>query len=112
LVKLTSGHADLADCQQRTVASKTPSMTIDVLRKKLLYRALHRGTKELDLLVGGFALARLASLEQEQLDQFEQILEIPETELADWFMGRKMVPKDVDCVLIREMLAFRPIANS
>jgi antitoxin CptB len=109
---MTSGHAELPDCQQSRLASKTRAMTVEAMRKKLLYRALHRGTKELDLLVGGFAQSRLDGLGVDELNQFETILEFPENDLADWFMGREPVPASADCPLLRDMLAYRPIPQS
>ncbi len=41
--------------------------------KRLLFRARHRGTRELDLLVGGFAAAALPGMESAGLDEFERI---------------------------------------
>lgn len=61
-------------------------------RRRLLFRATHRGTKESDLLVGGFVRARLAGFSDQELDALEELLELPDVDLADWLSGRREVP--------------------
>ena len=51
---------------------------LDERRKRLLFRCWHRGTKELDLIVGRFADAHLVDLTDAELDQFDRILEAPD----------------------------------
>jgi antitoxin CptB len=59
-----------------------------VRRKKLLFRAWHRGTREADLVLGNFADRHLAGFDAGQLDRFEALLERLDGELSDWVMGR------------------------
>ncbi len=66
--------------------------TLDVRRKRLLYLSQHRGTKETDLMLGGFAERHLAGLTDAQLDRFEQLLEAPDGDLFDWITGRLPAP--------------------
>lgn len=61
-------------------------------RRRLLYRATHRGTYESDLLVGRFARACIGSLTGEALDDFEALLECSDAELWDWITGRADPP--------------------
>ncbi|MGC8475389.1 MAG: succinate dehydrogenase assembly factor 2 [Acetobacteraceae bacterium] len=77
----------------------------DKRRRRLLYRATHRGTHETDLLVGGFVARHLSSLTPEQLDELETILEYPDTDLADWLTGRQPIPADAAQPLLRRMRA-------
>ena len=58
-----------------------------VRRKKLLFRAWHRGTREADLLLGNFADRHLAGFDRAQLDRFEALLELPDAEIYDWVVG-------------------------
>jgi len=60
----------------------------EIRRKKLLFRAWHRGTREMDLLLGSFAEAQVKSFDDDQLDQFEKLLENPDPDLYDWKSGR------------------------
>jgi antitoxin CptB len=59
---------------------------IDVRRKRAFWRAGHRGTKELDLLVGGFADARLPFMTGPELSRFEAFLAATEPELQAWLL--------------------------
>lgn len=58
-----------------------PSMTQDdpaIRAKRLRYRSWHRGTKELDLLLGPYADRALPGRDSATLDLYEQLLELPE----------------------------------
>jgi antitoxin CptB len=65
---------------------------LDQRRRRLLFRATHRGTREADLLVGGFVAARLAGFTDGELSALEEILELPDPLLADWLTGRAPLP--------------------
>lgn len=71
-----------------------------------MFRATHRGTYENDILIGGFASARLADLTDAELDEFERVMELPEPVLADWLTGRLPIPPDADCPILRAMRDF------
>jgi antitoxin CptB len=66
----------------------------DARRRRLLYRATHRGTFENDLMIGGFVRARLEALTNDDLDALEALLELPDVDLADWLTGRRPIPPD------------------
>ena len=63
------------------------------LIKKLLYRSNHRGTKEMDLLIGGFAIENLKKLTPEELKEFELLLNFTDKELSSWLVDNK---KNID----------------
>ena len=63
------------------------------LIKKLLYRSNHRGTKEMDLLIGGFAIENLKKLNPEELKEFELLLIFTDKELSSWLVDNK---KNID----------------
>jgi antitoxin CptB len=79
----------------------------DVRRRRILFRATHRGTHENDLLVGGFVAARVAAMSEAELDAIEEILEMPDVLLADWLTGRVAIPPDVETPML---LAIRAAA--
>ena len=60
------------------------------LIKKLLYRSNHRGTKEMDLLIGGFAKENLKSLNADELKEFELILNYTDKKLNSWLVDNKI----------------------
>jgi antitoxin CptB len=81
--------------------------TIGIRRKKLLFRSWHRGIRELDLIFGTFADAAIETLDEGELDDYERLLNLPDTDLMDWMLTGKPVPADIDSALIRRILAFR-----
>lgn len=60
--------------------------------KRLRYRAWHRGTKEADLLLGGWFDARHESWAEAELDWFEALLEEEDVDLVAWAMGAAAAP--------------------
>jgi antitoxin CptB len=76
-------------------------------RKKLQFRSWHRGTRELDLIFGTFADAAIETLDEGELDDYERLLNLPDTDLMDWMLIGKPVPADIDSALVRRILAFR-----
>jgi antitoxin CptB len=66
---------------------------MEIRRKKLSFRAWHRGMKELDLILGPFADAHLHHLDEAGLDTFEQLLTVPDNDLYDWLSDRANPPE-------------------
>lgn len=60
------------------------------------FRSWHRGTREMDLLMGRFADAHLDGFGREQLDLFARLLENSDPEIYDWIIGKAPVPADSD----------------
>lgn len=81
------------------------SESLETRRKRVLYRAQHRGTQEMDILVGGFVADRLARLDSAMLSRLEALLDREETDLQAWLMGQRDVPADADAALIAEIRA-------
>jgi antitoxin CptB len=63
------------------MANTVSNDDLEVRRRRALWRASHRGTKELDLLIGSFAAARLAGMEAGDLTRFEEFLALQEADL-------------------------------
>jgi len=82
------------------------SETIENRRKRLRFRSWHRGTKEMDLLMGSFADAHLSGFGREQLDRYEALLDVPEPVVYDWILGRSQPPADYDHDVMQLLLAF------
>lgn len=58
----------------------------------------------MDLILGGFADAAVGSLEEDQLQEFERLLETPDAELLNWFTGAAPVPAGYDTALFRQIV--------
>lgn len=84
-------------------ASDAPPL--DTRRRRILFRATHRGTHETDLLIGGFVTPRIAGFTDADLDALEELMELPDVDLADWLMGRRAIPPECDTPMLRAVLA-------
>jgi antitoxin CptB len=65
---------------------------LDDMRKRLRFRSWHRGTRELDLIMGTFADRHLDHFDAVQLGQYEEILTHPDPDLYNWITGAEAVP--------------------
>ncbi len=71
--------------------------------KRLKFRAWHRGTKEADLMIGGFFDAHGASWTPEQLDWFEALLEEQDVDIMGWAIGSIPCPPRWDGAMMQGM---------
>jgi antitoxin CptB len=90
----------------RAVSGASRHEAPDLRRRRLLFRSTHRGTFENDLLIGGFVRAHLASLTDADLDALEAVMEMPDTDLADWLTGRVAIPQEEATPMLRRMRDF------
>lgn len=74
--------------------------SLDIRRKRLLFRSHQRGMLETSLLLGAFAERHLEALDADQLDHFETLMEANDNDLLDWVVGKKAVPVTIDSHLI------------
>lgn len=87
--------------------------TREIRLKRLRIRCWRRGTKEMDLLLGGFAdgaaeLGGLASLEDGALDAFEAMLEENDNDLYLWTSGADQAP-DRHAAILKSVQRFHGI---
>ena len=61
----------------------TAPFALSPRHKRLLYRATHRGTKEADAVVGGYVTRHLSSFSSLELDHWEQLMELSDSELME-----------------------------
>ena len=81
--------------------SEPESASLDTRRRRLLYRATHRGTQENDILFGGFVRRHIATFDELELAAVEALLGVPDNELADWLTGRMPLPIEAPDMLRR-----------
>ena len=60
---------------------------LDARRRRLLFRAWHRGTREMDLMMGRFADIWIPRLSEAELADFEGLIAVPDPQLYDWLAG-------------------------
>ena len=84
---------------------------LDLRRRKLLFRAWHRGIKEMDLIMGRFADQRVDSLSVDEMDELEDLMQVPDQQLYAWISGSEPVPAERDTPLFRELCDSRVERN-
>jgi antitoxin CptB len=93
--------------EQRVTGSGISSQGLDVRRRRLLFRAWHRGIREMDLVLGRFADAQLAGFSETELGEFETWLDIPDQQIFAWISGQQGAPTEIDTPLFRRLREFR-----
>jgi len=80
---------------------------METLRKRIFYKATHRGMQETDKIIGGFAEQELKKLSQDHLYDFDKLLDVPDVDLLNWILGREDVPKSFDNQIFRLIVNFK-----
>ena len=83
---------------------------LDARRKRLVYRANYRGFKEADMILGGFAKAYMETLTDEEVTQFETLLEAIDHDIYDWITEKFPVPTRYDTPLFARLKDFKPVS--
>jgi antitoxin CptB len=79
---------------------------LETRRRRAAWRAAHRGTKELDLLIGGYARARLGAMAEPDLARFEQFLAVTDPELQHWLLAPEVTAGTEFADLVAEVRHF------
>lgn len=91
---------------ENSTGTTVSSDGLDPRRRKLKFRLWHRGIREMDLVLGGFADADLAGLPESDLAEVESWLDIPDQQLFAWINGAEAVPAEVDTELFQRLRTF------
>ncbi|MBO0905680.1 succinate dehydrogenase assembly factor 2 [Jiella sonneratiae] len=82
------------------------SRDLDIRRRKALFRSWHRGIREMDLVLGQFADARIAEMSDADLADFEQLMEAPDRDIFAWLTGEAETPQNFDTAVFRQIREF------
>ena len=77
-------------------------------RKRLLFRCWHRGTREMDLLLGRFADAHIADLTDAEVDALERLIEANDPDLYAALTNAVPPSPDIAGAMFERVKAFRP----
>lgn len=80
-------------------------MDSETQRRRLQFRSWHRGTREIDLLLGRFADAHLPAFRPEELAQYEALLLEPDPDLYNWITGAEPPPPAHDNSVMQKLRA-------
>tara|TARA_Y100000590_G_scaffold255870_1_gene287366 strand:+ start:4877 stop:5131 length:255 start_codon:yes stop_codon:yes gene_type:complete len=77
----------------------------EVLKKQIIYRSTHRGSKEMDILLGNFVKKYVDNLTDEDLANLDSILKIEDEILYNWYFYKnnsEIIPKNKISKLLKE----------
>jgi antitoxin CptB len=83
-----------------------PENNISITRKRLIFRSWHRGTREIDLLLGKFADAHIPAMEAEALALYDRFLNNSDPDIYNWITGQEPVPPAEDNAVARQLVNF------
>ena len=68
---------------------------LEILKKRLIYRAGYRGTKEMDILLSSFVNKHIDSLDKNLLQELDKFLNFDDEILLN-FYNNNVIVKDID----------------
>lgn len=74
--------------------------------RRLKFRAWHRGIREMDLIFGRFADARLGELDEADLLAFEGLLDEQDKDVFSWYCGEVSLPPEHDTPFFAKLRAY------
>ena len=88
-------------------------MDHEIRLKRLRFRAWHRGTREADLMIGGYFDAHHLDWTPDQLDWFEALLEEQDVDIMGWAIGSIPCPPQWESPMMQAMRAlnFVPVSR-
>jgi antitoxin CptB len=79
----------------------------DYRRKRLIYRSWHRGTREMDLIMGSFADQHIPSMTDAELVVYEEILNHNDPDLYNWIAGQEVLPANFLNPVMEKLLVYK-----
>jgi antitoxin CptB len=79
--------------------------------KRLRFRAWHRGTKEADLLVGGFFDRHSATWDDAGILWFEALIQEQDVDIMAWAIGTEPPPERYQGAMMRDLQALNYIKH-
>ena len=76
----------------------------EILKKQIIYRSMHRGTKEMDLLLGNFVKKYVDEFNIKELKDLEKLLFIEDEILYKWYIKKnsdKLIPKTKVSIMLK-----------
>ena len=65
---------------------------LETYKKKIIYKASHRGSKEMDILLGNFINKYVELFNKNELQQFDLILDNDDDDIYQWILGKIDIP--------------------
>ena len=76
----------------------------EILKKQIIYRSMHRGTKEMDLLLGNFVKKHIDELNITELKDLAKLLFTEDEIIYKWYIeknSKKIIPKTKVSIMLK-----------
>ena len=76
----------------------------EILKKQIIYRSMHRGTKEMDLLLGNFVKKYVDEFNIKELKDLEKLLFIEDEVIYKWYIKKnsdRLIPKTKVSIMLK-----------
>ncbi len=77
--------------------------TQDARKKKAIWRAEHRGIREMDLLMGSFARRHVSSMDEASLQEFEALIDVADLDLYNWLLELVETPAEYRTAILSQL---------
>ena len=61
----------------------------EILKKQIIYRSTHRGSKEMDILLGEFVKTHINNFDNDDLNNLKEVLSVEDEILYKWYLGKE-----------------------
>jgi antitoxin CptB len=79
-----------------------PANDFELRRRRALYRATHRGSKELDFLLGRFAEQSIESMSEDEIETLERLIDASDPDIAaSFYEGQAFGDATLDALIER-----------
>ncbi|UTO27693.1 FAD assembly factor SdhE [Bartonella harrusi] len=84
---------------------------LDARRRRLIFRAWHRGIREMDLIFGHYVDAHIAEMSDKMLSELEYILSFDDRDLLAWITGEISPPCEIESPFFRDIINYHICIN-
>ncbi len=94
--------------QQTDAAPSHPDHAqLDARKKQAIFRATHRGIREMDILFGGFVEMQVHLFSDAEMDQLDALMQAPDWDIYKWITGTMPVPRQYDTPLYQRWVVYQ-----
>ncbi|WP_336279302.1 FAD assembly factor SdhE [Bartonella sp. CB175] len=84
---------------------------LDTRRRRLIFRAWHRGIREMDLILGRYVNAHIVKMNDKTVSELEYIMSFDDRDLLMWTTGVALPPSEIDSPLFRDIVNYHACIN-
>ena len=84
---------------------------LSMRKKKILFKCTHRGTKELDILLGNYVSNHINKLKSKELDYLDVILDFNDMDLFKILSKKKKINEKMNKLFVKKIIKFNQNFN-